>query len=870
MSRYLAAVIAGVLLLSGGVPVRGQTTAPEATIRLEYPSYDWQVRDQVQRAVYAREAERAWRQAPDSASTFRLLVETNRMDDAIQSLEAGTRGSGEQLIAMLGALSEKLSDLQRDASRGYAERVSAIVTPLRSKVASLPREDAARLARRLMRLDNQLANRGSAGWRERVRAFVQEYQGTAEGLRAEIDLIDDDHNYNLATIAPAYDAIVAAHPGSEAAAQALYLKGFRVAAQTVSGRNDDYTDAFLRTVAIVDELESGRYPDCEWVRKAPELIVGFFWSSRSLTVIPAANRARILAEYQRFARSHFTPEAVRDFGYSLAYLLSSRMPEFFEPGSDRIAGVEKSVADLEAHGADKRALELYRAEFLMREALGGTEPWRAALLPKAEAALTALAAANADFYSRKAAALNASRLMYQRDYSRALAAYESYASRYRTSPWTWVARLRAGQCLVELGDLTRAAASFEMVAGSGAQEPLAALLGSALAAQTYDAIGQYDRSLVAYRRALAAWSNDYQNSNLTPTPTRVSVPAPATGESAMRRAVTEQNLADRVASLERNLRTSVGPMLERAAWQTDARRFTDARNTLAQAANLSRTDADRSAVRTLDRRAQLEIAMELLAVEGAKADVTGGLKALDSIAPAPFDANVGFAGLAKATVMFKNGADERASLRMMATLDEWRESQRALRSAAPASPVAADVAAIRNVIFRPAGTFELLAKNSWNAYTVPSSLAYAVINPDVRVVTSDGKTNRITVYQDFPELTKAIFWTTEDIALASRLIVTLGGTKRGATTNVMQTPNQPAGAAVDVMNFWNRFFPTRQGHWGGWVVETFPIISSVTFLDEARTRAGVDIVVGYSGATVIMEKQNGVWVALRLVNQWIT
>jgi tetratricopeptide (TPR) repeat protein len=868
MTPRRVAGIAGVLLLSAGAPVGGQAPAPEAVIRREYPAHDWMLVTQVQHGMKAREADRAWLQAPDSASTFRLLVETNRIDDAIQSLETSTRGSNEQLIAMLGALNEKLSDLQRDASRGYAERVSAIVTPLRSKVASLAREDAARLAWRLMNIERQL--RRSADWSVQVRAFVQEYQGTAEALRAAIGIIESDHNYNLATIAPALDAVVKAHPGSETAAQALYLKGFRVGAQTVSGRNADYTDAFLQTVAIVDELESGRYPDCEWVRKAPELIVGFFWPSRSLTVIPPANRDRILGEYQRFARSHFTPEAVRDFGYSLAYLLSSRMPEFFGPGSDRIAGVEKLVADLEAHGADKRALELYRAEFLMREALGGTEVWRAALLPKAEAALTTLAAANADFYSRKAAALNASRLMYQRDYSRALAAYDTYVARYPSSPWTWVARLRAGQCLVELGDLTKAAASFETVAGIGTQEPLAALLGSALAAQTYDALGQYDRSLVAYRRALAEWSNDYQNSNLTPIPSQRSVPAPATGESTMRRAVTQQNLADRVASLERNLKTSVGPLLERAVWQIDARRFTDARTTLAQAANGSTTEADRAATRILDHRAHLEIAMELLAIEGPTADVTGGLKALDSIAPAPFDTNVGFAGLAKATVMFKNGADEHARLRMTSTLDEWRESQRALRGSAPTSPIAADVAAIRNVIFHPAGSFELLAKSSWNAYTVPSSLAYAVINPDVRVTTADGKTNRVTVYQDFPDLTKAVFWTTEDIAFASRLIVTLGGTKRGATTNVMQTPNQPFGAAVDVMNFWNSFFPTRQGHWGGWVVETYPIINNMTFLDEARTRAAVAITVGYSGATVVMEKKNGVWQALRLVNQWIT
>ena len=72
------------------------------------------------------------------------------------------------------------------------------------------------------------------------------------------------------------------------------------------------------------------------------------------------------------------------------------------------------------------------------------------------------------------------------------------------------------------------------------------------------------------------------------------------------------------------------------------------------------------------------------------------------------------------------------------------------------------------------------------------------------------------------------------------------------------------------MSFWNSFFHTRQGHWGGWEVETYPVIHGITFLDDARTRASVPIVVGYSGATVILEKKDGVWVAIRLVNQWVT
>lgn len=870
MIRRLPAALGLGLALSTSGPALGQMPPADPATRREFPSYDQPLLFQIELGLNAREAARGLTEAPASPATFRRLVDAGRMDDALRSFEAGTRGSHADLIAMLDAMGEKLIYLRRDESRGYAERVAEMVAPLRTHVASLPREDAAGLAWRFLRLDQQLERRGSAGWRERVRAFVQEYRGTAEALRAEIGSIDEDHNYNAAAAAPAYDAIVNARPGSAAAAYALYLKAFRIAGQTVSGRDADYTDAFLQTVAIVDELESGRYPDSEGVRKAPELVIGFFWPESSLRHISAANRERILAEYQRFARTHFTTEAIGDYGNNLAYLIASRMPAFYKDGTDRMGSVEASIADLAANGADPRALDLFRAEFLMREALGGQESSRAALLPKAEAALVTLANGNTDFYARKAAALNASRLMYQRDYKRALPAYEAYVARYPSSPWTWVARMRAGQCLVELGDLTRAVAVFETVAGAGAKEPLAALLGAALAADTYDALGSYDRALAAYRRAAAAWSDDYGPS-LMAVPYQVSQPPPPTGAGpATRRAITRQRLLDRISSLEASLKTTIGVLLERAVSLTDARRFADARAALADAQKQSRTDADRTAVRTLSHRVDLELAMELLALEGPAPNVEAGLTALERIASVPFDVNVGFAGIARATAMYLNGAEDQARPVMTATLDAWRDSQKMRRTAAPASALAADVIAIRNVIFRPAGGFELVARSGWNAYTVPSSVAYAIVTPHVDVTTSDGKTTRLSVYQDFPESTKVIFWTEEDIALATRLIVTLGGTKARGQRFIMETPNQPVGAAVNVMTFWNSFFHTRQGHWGGWEVETYPVIRGITFLDDARTRASVPIVVGYSGATVILEKKDGVWVAIRLVNQWVT
>jgi hypothetical protein len=86
----------------------------------------------------------------------------------------------------------------------------------------------------------------------------------------------------------------------------------------------------------------------------------------------------------------------------------------------------------------------------------------------------------------------------------------------------------------------------------------------------------------------------------------------------------------------------------------------------------------------------------------------------------------------------------------------------------------------------------------------------------------------------------------------------------------METPNQPVGRSLDILVFWNKFFPSRQGHWAGWVFETYPVIEQIEFLDADRTRAAVGVTVGYSGATVMVEKTEGKWVARELVNFWVT
>jgi hypothetical protein len=87
---------------------------------------------------------------------------------------------------------------------------------------------------------------------------------------------------------------------------------------------------------------------------------------------------------------------------------------------------------------------------------------------------------------------------------------------------------------------------------------------------------------------------------------------------------------------------------------------------------------------------------------------------------------------------------------------------------------------------------------------------------------------------------------------------------------IMQIPNQPVGGSMQVLSLLKKFFPARQGHWGGWMFETFPMITAIDFLDAPRTKAAVHVTIGYEGATLILEKKDGLWTFKEMTGRWIT
>jgi len=274
----------------------------------------------------------------------------------------------------------------------------------------------------------------------------------------------------------------------------------------------------------------------------------------------------------------------------------------------------------------------------------------------------------------------------------------------------------------------------------------------------------------------------------------------------------------------------------------------------------------------LAHSARLEAALALAAEDNPGRDDEAALAALDSLASEPLDFSVGAARIAKASILVKQGAEQVAAVQMQGVLEELLALRRARVQAPPATPLDADVAAIRALVFRPTGDLPLLEnRRDWNAFSFPASLPpFVVVRADLPVVAAGGDAVRRTVFQRFPGIPRTLLFTSDELALLERLPTVLGGVQTRLPGSAMQVPHQPVGGAMAIATFWNRFFPTRQAHWTGWVLETYPIVTQVEFLDTARTRANARVTIGYSGATIVLEKVGGRWKVVGLGDEWIT
>ena len=249
-------------------------------------------------------------------------------------------------------------------------------------------------------------------------------------------------------------------------------------------------------------------------------------------------------------------------------------------------------------------------------------------------------------------------------------------------------------------------------------------------------------------------------------------------------------------------------------------------------------------------------------------DPAAALKQLTTLVGEPYDEAVCVAGIARATLLTRDRLDD-ARAAMQAALSQCRigglRIDRQTRTA-----FEADVVAVRNAVFKPLGG-GILGTHGWDSYKWPASPPpFLLVSAALTVKAPGGGTTRLVVRDPVPGLDNVVYVSADQLHLLNAVMTALGGTKRFAPASIMSIPNQPAGAALDVLAFWKQFFPAMPGHWGGWELEAFPRIGAIEFLDNARTRAAVPVTIGYSGATIVLEKRQGVWETVELTNRWIT
>jgi hypothetical protein len=362
------------------------------------------------------------------------------------------------------------------------------------------------------------------------------------------------------------------------------------------------------------------------------------------------------------------------------------------------------------------------------------------------------------------------------------------------------------------------------------------------------------RAADRYTAALAAW--DRNTSQVSLYTTRES--------PVFRRA----DVAQRTRLLQASLAQPGGDLLERGRWQLENGQRAAAITILEDALVRFPRSPLRPEVSLLLHRAQLETALDLGNIERSDGDPAVASMQIDELSRQSPDSAIVAARIARASQLWSQGKVADAREAMTSALGDWIKAQ---PHRPPNGDFDRDVAAIRDAVFRPLGDGIFAGRSHWNAFTWPPALPpFLLMDPEITVKLSSGDETAVVITSAVPGLSNVIFADKTMLDLLSRTIASLGGTKRRQPAAVMETPNQPVGESMNILALWTEYFPTRPGHWGGFEFTSYPRLTRVEFLDAARTRAAVNVTIGYSGCTVVLEKRDGVWTPTRLTNEWVT
>jgi tetratricopeptide (TPR) repeat protein len=816
----------------------------------DFPSEDHFVWLFVEQGLKNQAAELQLVKAPESPETVALLLDADRPGDALTVLRRIVERRPERIAAAFKAASTK-GDRFDDDGRGYPSGLREVVARARQRLRQLPREDAAEIAWYSFFLPLRIPGET---WHDQLHGFLAEYAGTKAALMAELSVLyegGDTDALNAALV-----AFARGHVGTVIGAQALYTAASNIPITQAERGGGDPTERLLRVAALARELQSGAYPICKWVQWAPQLVIGF---NAPEPHYARENVPRVVAVFREFLLKNPDVSPVNPLGSGAGYFIAGKLPAVFAAGGgDPVAQVDRFLLDLETAVPEPAAVRFTRGLWYRQLADGVKdlqmkEEWRR----KSDTVLLDLARAGSALYNRKALASLASIEFKGKNYDLAVERYREYLSRFPRSEWAWVAGLRIGQCEQSLGNWVEARQTFESVTSARDALPPALVLGHTMAGRASEALGDLQRARIAYERAERAWDlrfvapyyGTYQFY------TRLNEEPCGGCDPRSKSDVSREWLRQRSTQLKRLFSLPGGALLERGRFFVTEGVWWKAIAPLEEFIRLHPDSTRAAEAHELLTRAKLEIALLQAGPEATGEDKRVALAALESLAGERYGFSVFAANVARATLQSISGSAAGAAEVMSEALAQWHEHGAVQFAGRPTTALQRDVMDIRDAVFlpnahRPSHQFSHLRSSD-------GAPPFFVISPDVRVKLHDDSVVRVEAASRLSAKPGALLLDEEQIAVLERILMGLGGTNRA-----------PQSVLEHIQKFWNRFFTMGPGHWGGWILQTFPIMTEVTFIDAQRTRGAARIRTGYEGSTLLLTKTGDTWKVIGASGHW--
>jgi outer membrane protein assembly factor BamD (BamD/ComL family) len=470
---------------------------------VDFPDRDEQVWSLQLGGLAAKVAARAMAEAPNQARTIRILMRVDRYDDAITVMRRIVDTRPNEIAAGFAALGSNWVGLVSEVPAARTNTLRGIVADAKTRITMMPRRQAAEVALEIVAFDSILDKRPSS-LQTHLRAISANYPGTEPALLAQAELLgstDDDARESVNRL----DAFMAAHPGTTATAKALYLKGLHLSRDGVEPQGSDPTERFFRVVDVYKKLTSGRYPASDWTERASSLLTEFETNEPSYAT---GNIDKILAVYEQLLAT-MLPSLQRDTVADEIKSVGQQIGTLFKTQAQSIAAFERVFDRFERLAKRPDEVRLAKAQFYLNQYFPMDESAVADLERKGIAALESLVRQSTGYPRRKALAILAGVRFGSGNLAEARDLYRQYLETYPDSDYAWVAALRLGQAEAALGNATGARDIFLNTAQRFAKNPLAVVLGHALAARISETDGDYARALPDYQAALAGWDADY-------------------------------------------------------------------------------------------------------------------------------------------------------------------------------------------------------------------------------------------------------------------------------------------------------------------------------------------------------------------------